>query len=129
MQNHPHPQKPPRLPLNRLIVGISILSLLGSTMLLSCNRDKSPPRPKGEYLQSRVDLVIQSNVSGAEILVDGQQKGFTSDTNFRARLFKLPRKTYQITLKKEGYAERTEAVEITGKALTQTVKIDMAPVK
>jgi uncharacterized membrane protein len=125
MQNHPHLHNPPRL----LIVSIAILGLLGSTMLLSCNRDKSPPRPKGEYLQSRVDLVIQSNVSGAEILVDGQQKAFTSDTKFQARLFKLPRKTYQITLKKEGYAERTEAVAITGKALTQTVRIDMEPVK
>lgn len=127
MENNPQIQKNRRLPWPWLVLGIALLIMLGAAIIPALIKDKSPPKPTGEFRQSRVDLIIQSNVGGAEVYLDGQHKGFTSDTKYQARLFNLARKTYQITLKKEGYADGMKTVEITGKALTQNVQIDIQP--
>ncbi len=89
------------------------------------NREKGPPRPVGTYRHPRVDLIIQSNVGGAFVSVDGQQKAITSSTHNQAKLFNLAPKTYQIMLKKPGYKQRTQSVTVTGAGISQTVQIDM----
>ncbi len=110
------------------VIGILILVVLGAVLIpLLTNRSKGPPKPVGELRLPKVNVIIQSNVGGAEISVNGQPMGLTSDTHYSAMLFNLAPKTYQITLKKQGYAERTESVEVTGKGISQTVRIDLQP--
>lgn len=75
----------------------------------------------------RVHLIIKSNVGGAEVYLNGQQKTVTSDSRHEAKLLNLGRKAHEIQLKKQGYADRTEMVEITGNTPSQTVQIDMRP--
>ena len=105
---------------------IAVLVVLGLAIVWSIqNREKDPPRPVGTYRLPRVDLIIQSNVGGAFVSVNGQQKAITSSTHNQATLFNLAPKKYQITLKKPGYEEITESVEITGAGISQTVRIDM----
>ena len=127
MENNPQIQKNRRLPWTWLVLGIALLIMLGVAIISALIKDKSPPKPIGEFRQPRVDLIIQSNVGGAEVYLDGQHKGFTSDTKYQGRLFNLARKTYQITLKKEGYADGVKTVAVTGKTLTQNVRINIQP--
>lgn len=111
-----------------IIPGIAILSMLGAAFLPSLfNRDKPPPQPKGELRYPNVKLIVHSNVGGAEVYLNGEKRAVISTTHQKATLIGLAPKTYQITLKKQGYVEKTVAVEITGKDITQNVQIDMAP--
>lgn len=128
--NRLSPQRPKRrlsfLPW--LILGLAALVVIGVLVISRLNEDKSPPQPVGGNPPvSRVNLIIQSNVGGAEVYLDGVQKATISDTENQATLFNLAPKTYQITLKKQGYADQTESVEVTGTALSQTVQINMQP--
>ena len=67
-----------------------------------------PPPPTPVRLG---DLVVQSNVAGADILVDGQLKGFTGRDN-QAKM-QLNEGTYKIQLQKSGYKDSPEqAIEI-----------------
>ena len=75
----------------------------------------------------RVHLIIKSNVGGAEVYLNGQRKTVISDSRHEAKLLNLGRKAHEILLKKQGYANRTEMVEITGNTPSQTVQIDMQP--
>ena len=75
----------------------------------------------------KVNLIIHSNVGGAEVYLNDQQKAVISDTRLKATLFNLAPKAYQITLKKQGYADRTEMVEITGQTISQIVEIHLQP--
>ncbi len=59
--------------------------------------------------------------------LNGQRKTVISDSRHEAKLLNLGRKTHEILLKKQGYANRTEMVEITGDSPSQTVQIDMQP--
>ena len=77
----------------------------------------------------KVNLIVQSNVGGADVYLNDQQKAIVSDTEHKAILFNLPPNTYQITVKKQGYADRTETVEITGKTISQTVEIYLRPTR
>ena len=108
------------------LLSITVLMVLGLAIVWSIqNREKGPPRPVGTYRHPRVDLIIQSNVGGAFVSVNGQQKAITSSTHNQATLFNLAPKTYQIMLKKPGYEEITQSVEVTGAGISQTVQIDM----
>ena len=110
------------------IIGIFILIVLGAAIIHSLtNRNPGPPRPVGELRLPKVNVIVQSNVGGAEVYVNGQPMGLTSDTHYNVMLFNLAPKTYQITVKKQGYVDRTESVEVTGKAISQTVQIDLQP--
>ena len=103
--------------------GVIVLVIILSSLL------KKPPEPARPHLLSRVNLVVQSNVGGAEVYVDGEHKGITSDTEYKATVFNLPRKTYEVTLKKESYQDATASVEVTGTLLNQPVRIEMKPVE
>jgi len=50
---------------------------------------------------------VRSNVAGAEIMVDGQSKGFTEQAN-QVRKVPLDQGTYRIQLKKPGYKDSAE---------------------
>ena len=110
------------------VIGGFIIIVLGIAIIPSLtNRTKGPPKPVGQLRLPKVNVILQSNVSGAEVYLNGQSVGFTSDTHHRVTLFNLAPKAYQITLKKQGYVERTETVEVTGKGISQTVQIDLEP--
>src|ERR1039458_8733448 len=59
-----------------------------------------PPAKEGS-------LLVRSNVAGAEIMVDGQSKGFTEQAN-QVRKVPLDQGTYRIQLKKPGYKDSAE---------------------
>ena len=111
-----------------IILGIGLLIMLVGIIISSTLKDKSPPRPAGQAPRiQKVNLIVHSNVGGAEVYLNDQQKAVVSDTHHKATLFNLAPKTYQITLKKQGYADRTETVEITGQTISQIVEIDLQP--
>ena len=111
-----------------IVLGIGVLVVLVGIIVSSMLKDKSPPRPVGPAPRiPKVNLIIHSNVSGAEVYLNDQQKAMVSDTHRKATLFNLAPKTYQITLKKQGYVNRTETVEITGQTISQTVEIYLQP--
>lgn len=111
-----------------IILGVGLLIIIVGIIISSALKDKSPPRPVGEGPRiAKVNLIIHSNVGGAEVYLNDQQKAVVSDTHHKATLFNLPPKTYQITLKKQGYADRTETVEITGYTISQIVEIHLQP--
>ena len=111
-----------------IILGAGVLIVLAGIIVSSTVKDKSPPRPLGPAARiPKVNLIIHSNVGGAEVYLNDQQKAIVSDTQHKAMLFNLAPKTYQITLKKQGYADRTETVEITGQTISQIVEINLQP--
>ncbi len=111
-----------------IVLGIGVLVVLVGIIVSSMLKDKSPPRPVGPAARiPKVNLIIHSNVGGAEVYLNDQQKAIVSDTQHKATLFNLAPKTYQITVKKQGYADRTETVEITGQTISQVVEINLQP--
>jgi hypothetical protein len=128
-QNQPTKNdKPLRGFLPWIILGIGLLIMLVGIIVSSTLKDKSPPRPLGPAARiPKVNLIIHSNVGGAEVYLNDQQKAIVSDTQHKAMLFNLAPKTYQITLKKQGYADRTETIEITGQTISQIVEINLQP--
>ena len=111
-----------------IILGIGLLIMVVGIIVSSALKDKSPPRPVGQAARiPKVNLIIHSNVGGAEVYLNDQQKAVVSDTDHKATLFNLAPKTYQITVKKQGYADRTETVEITGQTISQIVEIYLQP--
>ena len=111
-----------------IVIGIAALIVIGAIVIIPALKDDSPPRPVGKPPRiPKVNLTIQSNVGGADVYLNGQQKGITSDTHHEAMLFNLAPKTYQITLKKSGYAEATKTVEVTGYTISQAERIDLQP--
>lgn len=113
-----------------IILGIGLLIIVVGIIVSSMLKDGEPPRP-GPLEQvariPKVNLIIHSNVGGAEVYLNDQQKAVVSDTHHKATLFNLAPDTYQVTVKKEGYADRTETVEITGHAISQIVEIHLGP--
>jgi len=107
-----------------IVIGAIVIIALGVVTIPSFQHE-APPQPSGQMHYSRVHLTVQSNVGGAEVYLNGKQRTIISDTHRTAKLLNLARKTHQITLKKQGYADWTGAVEITGKTPSQTVHIDM----
>lgn len=80
--------------------GVMTIRIVGSTETVRRGDYIEPAgRPQGTIL-------IQTDPPGVEILVDGSAKGQTS-----ASLLLDPA-TYRITLKKSGYAEKTETIEL-----------------
>ena len=111
-----------------IILGVGLLIMLVGIIVSSTLKDNSPaPRPGPIPRIPKVNLIIHSNVGGAEVYLNDQQKTLVSDTHHKATLFNLAPNTYQITLKKQGYADRTETVEITGKTISQIVEIYLRP--
>ena len=111
-----------------IILGIGLLIMLVGIIVSSTLKDKAPPRPVGPAPRiPKVNLIIHSNVGGAEVYLNDQQKAIVSNTRHKATLFNLAPKTYQVTLKKQGYTDRTETVEITGHTISQIVEIDLQP--
>ena len=111
-----------------IVLGIVALIVLVGIIVISALKDNSPPRPVGQPTRiPKVNLIIHSNVGGAEVYLNEQQKAITSELHHKATLFNLAPKTYQIVLKKQGYADRAETVEITGQTISQIVQIDMQP--
>ena len=111
-----------------MVLGIAALLVIAGIIIIPALKDKSPPRPVGPAARiPKVNLIVHSNVGGAEVYLNDQKKAVISDTHHKATLFNLAPKTHQVTLKKQGYAGRTETVEITGQTISQTVQIDMQP--
>ena len=109
-----------------IVIGAIAIVIVGVVTIQSF-RPKAAPQPTAPMRYPRVHLTIKSNVGGAEVYLNGQQKTMVSDSRHEAKLLNLARKTYEIRLKKQGYADRTEMVEITGQSPSQTVQIDMQP--
>ena len=111
-----------------IILGVGLLIMVVGIIISSTIKDKSPaPRPGPVSRIPKVNLIIHSNVGGAEVYLNDQQKAIVSDTHHKATLFNLAPNTYQITVKKQGYADRTETVEITGQTISQIVEIPLRP--
>ena len=111
-----------------IILGVGVLIMIVGIIIGSTIKDSSPaPRPGPVPRIPKVNLIIHSNVGGAEVYLNDQQKTVISDTHQKATLFNLAPNTYQITVKKQGYADRTETVEITGQTISQIVEIYLRP--
>ena len=121
--------KIPREFLPWIILGIGALIVLVGIIISSTEKDKPLPVPGPAPRIPKVNLIVRSNVGGADVYLNDQQKAIVSDTEHKAMLFNLPPNTYQITVKKQGYADRTEIVEITGKTISQTVEIYLRPTR
>ncbi len=129
-QNQPtHGNKIPREFLPWIVLGIGALIVLVGVIISSTEKDKPLPVPGPAPRLPKVNLIVQSNVGGADVYLNDQQKAIVSDTERKAMLFNLPPNTYQITVKKQGYGDRTETVEITGKTISQTVEIYLRPTR
>ena len=128
-QNQPtNSNKPLQGFLPWIILGVGLLIMIVGIIISSMLKDKSAPRPTGEAPRiPKVNLIVHCNVGGAEVYLNDQQKSIISDTHHKATLFNLAPNTYQITVKKQGYADRTETVEITGYTISQIVEIDLQP--
>ena len=118
--------KSPQNHLPWIVIGI-IAIIIVAVIIVKSFRPTSVPQPTAPMRHPRVHLIIKSNVGGAEVYLNGQQKTMISDSRHEAKLLNLGRKTHEILLKKQGYADRTELVEITGNTPSQTVQIDMQP--
>ena len=131
MQQHNQPtksNKPLQGFLPWIILGVGLLIMVVGIIVSSMLKDDSPaPLPGPAPRIAKVNLVVHSNVSGTEVYLNDQQKAIISDTHHKATLFNLAPNTYQITLKKQGYADRTETVEITGQTISQIVEIYLRP--
>ena len=131
MQQHNQPaksNKPLQGFLPWIILGVGLLIMLVGIIISSSLKDESPPRPTGQAPRiPKVNLIVHSDIGGAEVYLNDQQKATISDTHRKATLFNLAPNTYQITLKKQGYADRTETVEITGQTISQIVEIYLRP--
>ena len=111
-----------------IILGVGLLIMVVGIIVSSMLEDNSPaPRPGPAPRIPKVNLIVHSNVGGAEVYLNDQQKALVSDTHHKATLFNLAPNTYQITVKKQGYADRTETVEITGQTISQIVEIPLRP--
>jgi hypothetical protein len=78
------------------------------SVVAALNPVPPPPPPPPARLGN---LVVRSNVAGADILVDGQLKGFTGRDN-QAKM-QLNEGTYKIQIQKSGYKDSPEqAIEI-----------------
>ena len=129
-QNQPtQGNKIPREFLPWIILGIGALIVLVGIIISSTEKDKPLPVPGPAPRIPKVNLIVQSNIGGAEVYLNDQQKALVSDTEHKAMLFNLRPNTYQITVKKQGYTDRTETVEITGKTISQTVEIYLRPTR
>lgn len=127
-QNQPtQKNKIPREFLPWLILGVGVLIVLVGIVISSTVKKTPVPTPGPAPRLPKVNLIVQSNIGGAEVYLNDQQKALVSDTEHKAMLFNLRPNTYQITVKKQGYADRTETVEITGKTISQTVEIYLRP--
>ena len=109
-----------------VVIGVIVIVTIGVIVIQSF-RPRTVPQPTAPMRFPRVHLTIKSNVGGAEVYLNGQQKTVTSDSRHEAKLLNLGRKTHEILLKKQGYTDRTEMVEITGNTPSQTVQINMRP--
>ena len=111
-----------------IILGVGVLIMVVGIIISSTMKDSSPvPQPGPAPRIPKVNLIVHSNVGGAEVYLNDQQKAIISNTHHKATLFNLAPKTYQITVKKQGYADRTETVEITGQTISQIVEIPLRP--
>ena len=119
-------RKVPQHLLPWVVIGVIVIVTIGVIVIQSF-RPKTVPQPTAPMRYPRVHLTIKSNVGGAEVYLNGQQKTVTSDSRQEAKLLNLGRKTHEILLKKAGYADQTEMVEITGISPSQTVQINMQP--
>ena len=96
-----------------IVIGVVVIFIVG-VIIIQSFRPKTVPQPTAPMRYPRVHLIIKSNVGGAEVYLNGQQKTVVSDSRHEAKLLNLGRKTHEILLKKQGYADWTEMVEITG---------------
>ena len=111
-----------------IILGVGVLIMVVGIIISSTIKDSSPaPRPGPAPRIPKVNLIVHSNVGGAEVYLNDQQKAIISNTHHKATLFNLAPNTYQITVKKQGYTDRTETVEITGYTISQIVEIPLRP--
>ncbi len=78
-----------------------------------------PPPPPPAIDQGT--LIVRANVDDAEVFVDGDQKGFTEQKEYEG---KFDVGSHQITLKKSGYKDSQQSVEIA-KEQPVTVKVDL----
>ena len=118
--------KSPQNHLPWIVIGVIAIFIIGVIVVQSF-RPNSVPQPTAPMRHPRVHLIIKSNVGGAEVYLNGQRKTVISDSRREAKLLNLGRKSHEIQLKKPGYADRTEMVEITGNSPSQTIQIDMQP--
>ena len=119
-------RKVPQSLLPWIVVGVIVLLVIGVVVIQSF-RPRTVPQPTAPMRHPRVHLIVKSNVGGAEVYLNGQQQTVTSDSRHEAKLLNLGPRTHEIVLKKQGYADRTEMVEITGDSPSQTVQVNMRP--
>jgi eukaryotic-like serine/threonine-protein kinase len=82
------------------------------------------PKPPSLPLPVAIDqgtLIVHANVDNAEIFVDGEQKGFTEHKEYEGT-FDVG--SHQITLKKSGYKDSQQTVEIA-KGQPTAAKVDL----
>lgn len=119
-------RKVPQNLLPWIVIGLIVIFVVW-VIIIQSFQPKTAPQPAVPLRYPRVHLIIKSNVGGAEVYLNGQQKTVTSDSRHEAKLLNLGRKTHEILLKKQGYADRTEMVEITGNTPSQTVQMNLRP--
>ncbi len=73
------------------------------SLVAALNPIPPPPPPTA----AEGSLLVRSNVAGADVLVDGQLKGFTEPADRTMRI-PLNQGTYRIQLKKSGYKDSPE---------------------
>src|SRR5215212_1119110 len=71
---------------------------------------KPKPQPEADP-NALVDYMIDTNVAGATIFVDGELRG-TTDTAGRAALRLLPRRPFPIEIRKNGFETRTLTITV-----------------
>ena len=124
MQNQSSPPEKKRIPtvvflVPSVIVGLAIFLLIFNWVIPQMRywsvesdedvSEKSLPKVRA----SRVNLYIQSNVGGADVYVNGEkQESGTNSSDMKASFFGLGPGTYEIQLKKEGYQDAVQTVEL-----------------
>ncbi len=83
-------------------------------------------KPLPKHKAYTVNLYIQSNVSGADVYVNGEkQASEVRSSDMKASILGLRPGTYEIRLKKEGYKDAVQPVELTGNKAVQTIIMEM----
>ena len=103
----------------RLIRAALIFGTLLGTALLFCPGQEASPAPLPPEVSGA--LRIKTDITGAQIFLDGQEKG-TTPTTLRG----LAAGTHQLALIKDGYEAHEQAVTVTA-GKTELVVVTMKP--
>ena len=139
MQTRPSPpQKKKGIPTVLVVVPLVIVALVVFAIGLNWfirsgigfrsieTREDVSEKPLPKHKAYTVNLYIQSNVSGADVYVNGEkQASEVRSSDMKASIFGLRPGTYEIRLKKEGYKDAVRTLELTGDKAVQTIIMEM----